>query len=110
MGVCLMSHIPDDLIQGGIKNLMHCDGQLNHSETGGKMTAIGSASCNDDFAQVSGKNLQIIDRQLPEVIGTVNGIKNACHQDFRLTIYAAISRRGSALSSNPASASSATST
>ena len=48
VGVGLVAHVPDDLVPGGVKDVMQRDGELHHPQAGGEVPA-GHGDRGDDF-------------------------------------------------------------
>jgi hypothetical protein len=51
MPVCLVTHIPDKLVIGGIIYIMECNSQFHHPKAGSKMPAVYAYHINDILAQ-----------------------------------------------------------
>jgi hypothetical protein len=54
-----MADIPDNPVLWGVENPVKGKGEFNHSETGGKMTAICGAGCDDQLTYFGGKLLEL---------------------------------------------------
>jgi hypothetical protein len=75
MGVALVADIPDQFIFWGVKDIVQGQGQLNHAETGRKMTACFRDRCDDVFPYLPGKNFQGRKVKFAQIIGGINGIQ-----------------------------------
>ena len=59
VGVALVADIPDQLILGGVEDIVQGDGQFHYPETWGKMTAGPGYRLDDEIANLLGEFLQL---------------------------------------------------
>ncbi len=52
VGVGLMPHVPDDLVPGGIEDIVEGEGELHGSKGRGKVAAVLGAGLDDDPADL----------------------------------------------------------
>ena len=50
MCICLVSDIPDDPVLRGVKHVVKCNGKLDHSQAGTKMTWICGNNINNELS------------------------------------------------------------
>ena len=70
--IALVSDVPQDAVVGRVEDEMQRDGQLDHSEVGGKMTAVFGYHVYQPAAQLFGKRGQFFGRQLFYVGGRID--------------------------------------
>ena len=76
VGVALMSHVPDDLVMGGTEHSVEGQGQLYDAEVGSQMAAVLADHLHDDSAYLSGKILQLRERQTVQFLRAGNRIED----------------------------------
>src|SRR5687768_6342066 len=72
MSVRLVPDIPHQLVVRRIKNMMECNGELNHSEAGPEVSAFDRNHVNDELAKLPAKLRKLIFFQLSEVGGNAD--------------------------------------
>ena len=68
----LVSHIPDNFVQRGIKHIMKGDGQLNRPKTGGQVSTGFGGGFNDLLSNFSGKIFELFQGQSLKIRRTVD--------------------------------------
>ena len=59
MGIRLMSHVPNDLISRGIKDIVKGQGQFHHPEAWGQVPTVLGHCLNDGLTNLPGQDLQL---------------------------------------------------
>src|SRR5258708_4423102 len=67
MPICLVAHIPYQLIIGSIKNVVNSNGQFNNSQARSKMSALFRHHINNELAQLLAKLWQLLFFQFTKV-------------------------------------------
>jgi len=67
VGICLMTHIPDDLIFRRIEHIMERNGQFNNAQAGRKVSSGIGYSFNDFLTDFIGQAFKITNRKVFEV-------------------------------------------
>ncbi len=75
VGICLVPHIPDDLVPGGRKHPVQCNGQFHHAKTRRQVAAIGGAGSDDLLAQFRRQLDQLPPREFFQILGPVDFFK-----------------------------------
>ena len=60
VGVGLVTHIPDDLVPGGIEDVMEGKGELHGAKRGGQVAAVFGAGLDDDPADVLREDFKLL--------------------------------------------------
>jgi len=63
VGIGLMAHVPDDLVLGGVEDIVQSNGELHHPEARGQMPAGLGHRGNDFFPDLPGHLVQKFRRQ-----------------------------------------------
>src|SRR5690606_24917063 len=59
MAICLMPHIPDQLIVGSVQYIMQCYSQLHYTQTGSEMPAMHTYTVDNKLPQFVANLLQL---------------------------------------------------
>ena len=70
-----MADIPDQTIIGRVEHMMNSHRQFDHAQAGAKVSAGDRDGPNRIVAQFTRKLLQLIDGQVPDVLGIVHAIQ-----------------------------------
>ena len=60
VGVSLVTHIPDDLVPGGIEDVVEGKGELHGAQRRGQVAAVFGAGLDDDPANVLGEDFKLL--------------------------------------------------
>ncbi len=72
----LVAHIPDQPVMWRVEDVMECQGQFDHAQTGAEMTAGNGDGADGFVAQFRRQLCQLVLRQSAQVLGTVDKIQN----------------------------------
>ena len=70
-----MADVPDELVLGGVEDIVHGDGQLNHSQTGAQMASGLRDLMHDVGAQLLAQLAQLLHVEVLHVDGKVDGVE-----------------------------------
>jgi hypothetical protein len=70
--ICLMPHIPDNLIKGGVIHIMESNGKLHDPETGGQVPAGAAHGVNKKLPKLLCQNGKLFHRELTEILRRIN--------------------------------------
>ena len=71
MSISLMAHIPYDAVVGGVKHIVQCNRQLNNPQTGRQMSRVHRQFLHNRLAQLVADLRQLLNRQLPQIVGVI---------------------------------------
>ncbi len=72
MGIGLVAHVPDDLVLGGVKDVMQGDGEFHHPQAGGEVPAGHGDRGDDLVANLPGQLRQELRGDLLQVHRTAD--------------------------------------
>ena len=74
MGICLMTHIPNQFVFRGVENIMQRHGQLDSTKRGTQMARILTQRIDDELAQLRTNSRQFLHFQFLQVRRRINPI------------------------------------
>ena len=75
VGVCLVSHVPDDLIPRGIEHIVKGDGQFDRSQAGGQMSPFLRHDVQNSLTDLLGQLGKHRAFQLSQIVWRVDAIQ-----------------------------------
>jgi hypothetical protein len=72
VGVCLVSHVPDDFVFGGIKNIEEGNGQFNNAQAGSKVASRSGHRFDNDLTDFPGQFGQFRPRELFQILRRID--------------------------------------